>query len=177
MTSGRRPWRPASPISAQEHPDTYRNRDDLAAAYIATGRADRAIPLLDRMLKIRMARLGPEHDDTLDAQLELASAYEKIEASDKAEPLLRGLLAARRRALGDDHPDVAQACDALGQNLIGQRRWAEAEPPLRAGLAIRAAKIPDDWRRFGTESLLGGSLLGQGNSPRPSPSSCPASRG
>jgi hypothetical protein len=32
---------------------------------------------------------------------------------------------------------------------------------LRACLAIREKKLPDDWRRFNAQSLLGGSLLGQ----------------
>jgi hypothetical protein len=33
---------------------------------------------------------------------------------------------------------------------------------LRECLAIREKKLPDDWLRFNTMSLLGGALLGQG---------------
>src|SRR5262249_62026892 len=34
-------------------------------------------------------------------------------------------------------------------------------PPLRECLQIRAPKLPDDWRRFFRQSLLGASLAGQ----------------
>ena len=42
-----------------------------------------------------------------------------------------------------------------------QKQWARAEPLLRECLTIRAKKAPDDWLTFGSQSQLGGALLGQ----------------
>ena len=38
---------------------------------------------------------------------------------------------------------------------------AHVEPMLRECLSIRLEKLPDDWRTFNTQNMLGGSLLGQ----------------
>jgi hypothetical protein len=50
----------------------------------------------------------------------------------------------------------------LGRNLIRQRKWIEAEPILRECLAVRERVQADAWDTFDTRSLLGASLLGQG---------------
>jgi hypothetical protein len=41
------------------------------------------------------------------------------------------------------------------------KKWAEAEPLLRESLAIREKTQPNDWSTFNSQSMLGGSLLGQ----------------
>jgi eukaryotic-like serine/threonine-protein kinase len=45
--------------------------------------------------------------------------------------------------------------------LLTWKQFAVAEPLLREALAIREKKEPSDWRTFGTQSVLGGALLGQ----------------
>jgi hypothetical protein len=54
--------------------------------------------------------------------------------------------------------------DALAvsvMTLLVEGKFAEAEPLARECLALREKIIPDDWRRFNAQSMLGGSLLGQ----------------
>jgi hypothetical protein len=46
-------------------------------------------------------------------------------------------------------------------NLLKQQQYVAAEPILRECLAIREQKLPDDWLRYNTLSMLGESLLGQ----------------
>lgn len=43
-----------------------------------------------------------------------------------------------------------------------EKKWTEVEPILRECLTIREKTQPDAWNTFNTQSLLGGSLLGQG---------------
>ena len=53
---------------------------------------------------------------------------------------------------------------ALAENvlaLLQAGKFAEAEPPARDCLRLREKLMPDDWRTFNAQSLLGGSLLGQ----------------
>ena len=45
--------------------------------------------------------------------------------------------------------------------LLKTGKFAEAEPEARTCLGLREKLIPDDWRTFNAESMLGGSLLGQ----------------
>ena len=45
--------------------------------------------------------------------------------------------------------------------LLGEKKFAQAEPLARECLTIREKRIPDDWRKFNSRSLLGGALLGQ----------------
>jgi hypothetical protein len=45
--------------------------------------------------------------------------------------------------------------------LLHAGKYAEAEPEARTCLALREKLIPNDWRTFNAESMLGGSLLGQ----------------
>jgi hypothetical protein len=59
-----------------------------------------------------------------------------------------------------DHPEVADALAELGFNQLQQKKYTEAEPLLRECLKIREQQLPDDWRRFYTQSLLGCSLVG-----------------
>ncbi|SRR5579883_3164971 len=49
----------------------------------------------------------------------------------------------------------------LAPRRAARRTSLSAGRDLRECLPIREAELPDDWRRFNTSSLLGGSLLGQ----------------
>ena len=58
-----------------------------------------------------------------------------------------------------DHGLLAQVV----MTLLQAGKFAEAEPEARTCRALREKLIPDDWRIFDAESMLGGSLLGQKN--------------
>ena len=49
----------------------------------------------------------------------------------------------------------------MGRKRLQQKKYAEAEPLLRQDLSDRERRVPNDWSRFHSESLLGESLLGQ----------------
>ena len=49
--------------------------NNLAVAYQAAGKLDRALPLYEETLALRKAKLGPDHPDTLQSMINLAQSY------------------------------------------------------------------------------------------------------
>jgi serine/threonine protein kinase len=145
-----------------EHPDTLSSRNNLAEAYHDAGRVADAVALHEGTLRLRTAKLGPDHPQTLTTRNNLAGTYESLGRWAEAEALRGETLARRRKTTPPDSPLLAGDLDGLGRNLLEQSKWPEAEPVLRESLAIREMKLPDDWSRFNTMSLLGGALLGRG---------------
>ncbi|HEX4103528.1 MAG TPA: tetratricopeptide repeat protein, partial [Pseudonocardiaceae bacterium] len=62
-------------VLGETHPGTLIARDNLASAYLAAGRPDKAIPLIERTLADFERVLGDTHRDTLASRDNLASAY------------------------------------------------------------------------------------------------------
>ncbi len=58
-----------------DHPDTLNSRNNLAAAYVAAGRAAEAIELHQQTLAAFERVLGPDHPSTLSSRNNLAAAY------------------------------------------------------------------------------------------------------
>jgi serine/threonine protein kinase/tetratricopeptide (TPR) repeat protein len=144
-----------------DHPDTLSTRSRLGAAYQETGQLERSIAFHERTLAAQTAKLGPDHPDTLLTRNHLATAYDEAGEGALAEAQFRDVLERRRARLGPEHPDVAATLCDLGRNLVRCKRPAEAEPLLRECLAIYERKLPNHWRRFDAQDLLGASLLDQ----------------
>ena len=122
---------------------------------------------IEATLEREETKLGPDHPHTLTIRNNLLGLRGRRPDAE-AKPLLRDALERARKRFGPADPRTAGAMAPLGRNLIQQRRWAEAEPVLRECLAIREKVQPDDWSTFNARCQLGGSLLGQKSSPRPS---------
>jgi tetratricopeptide (TPR) repeat protein len=144
-------------------PDTLTTMHNLALQYQAGGQLDEAISLFEKMLDVRKTKLGREHPETLFTTHLLARAYEQAAEPERALPLYQETLEWQRNALGPDHPLLAGTLASLALNLLLQEKFIEAEPIARECLAIRDKDEPDAWTTFNTRSMLGGSLLGQGN--------------
>jgi non-specific serine/threonine protein kinase/serine/threonine-protein kinase len=142
------------------HPDTLLSMSNLGLAHQDAGQLAEALPLFEECLKRRRAKLGPDHPETLVSMSNLAGAYQAAGRTAEALPLLEETLRRRRATRGPDHPQTLRSVNALARAYLPDRP-GPAEPLLREALAIREQKLPDDWRTFETQSLLGGSLLGQ----------------
>ena len=71
-------------------------------------------------------------------------------------------LRSRESKLGREHPNTLVSRNNLAKAHVVAGQFDRAEPLLRECLAIRTKTQPDVWSTFSTQSLLGGSLLGQG---------------
>src|SRR5262249_55495121 len=134
---------------------------------LADGRLDEAIPLLEEVLKLRKASLGPDHFFTLQSMWGLASAYTEADRLDEAIALSGEAFELRKAKLGGDHQMTLESRDvrdaALGRKRLQHKEYTKAEPLLRHDLSRH--RRADNWYRFRSESLLGESLRGQ-NDPK-----------
>ena len=105
---------------------------------------------------------GVDHPDTLAARLRLLADLRSSSMLLAAEPHAQAVLETRRRTLGEDHPDTLASQVELGAIRVLLWKHAEAEPLMRDCEARCAKQLQDSWLMFNAQSLLGGSLLGQG---------------
>jgi tetratricopeptide (TPR) repeat protein len=140
-----------------DHPATLNGIASLGLTYESIGKRDQAVPLFEQELQLRQAKLGPDDPSTVGSTANLLRAYTEAGAKAKAG----GLLTQTRQRLPKDSPKLAQILATFSLALLQAKAAAEAEPLLRECLSIRAKAEPEAWTTFNTQSLLGGSLLGQ----------------
>jgi len=120
-----------------DHPDALNSRNSLAAAYLAVGRVDEAIPQFEQILALRQRTLGPDDSETLVSQNNLASAYQDAGRIAEAIRLYELNLEARERLLGSDHPSTLNSRGNLAAAYRDGGRGGEAIPLLERTLADR----------------------------------------
>ena len=120
-----------------EHPDTLNSRNSLAAAYLAAGRVDEAIPLFEQILAVRQRMLGPDDSETLVSQNNLASAYQDAGRIAEAIRLYELNLEIRERLLGSDHPSTLNSRGNLAAAYRDEGQVGKAIPLLEQTLADR----------------------------------------
>jgi len=140
--------------------ETLAALSNLAGAYQAAGRSAEALALFEQARQGYKATLGPDHVSTVIATSNLADAYRDVGRLADALPALEESLALVKSKLGPDHPHTLMSMYSLARAYLDAKP-TQAESLLREFLAIRERKTPNDWRTFETQSLLGGSLLGQ----------------
>jgi serine/threonine protein kinase/tetratricopeptide (TPR) repeat protein len=144
-----------------DKPATVQTARNLALNYRDAKRLDEAKAVYEEWLARSREKLGPDHRQTHAVLSDLAETYEQAKEFDRALPLYHELLDSQSRKLAKDDIERAATLASLGQCLLNVDQPGEAEPVLRYCLDIRDKKMPDDWRRFNAQSLLGGSLLAQ----------------
>ncbi|MFD9905490.1 tetratricopeptide repeat protein [Streptomyces sp. NPDC059063] len=128
-----------------DHPRTFDAQDDLARMYgLTDATADRVVPMYERTLAGRMAKLGYDHPDTLRSRARLARAYRDEGDLDRAEPLLREALADSERVLGPGHPETCALMDDLAGVRLRAGDPERAVPLYEQALEARAALSGDD---------------------------------
>jgi eukaryotic-like serine/threonine-protein kinase len=144
-----------------DDPATLVVMTNLALAYKGSNRLEKAMPLYEEALKLAKATLGPEDPDTLSIMYNLGMAYKAADRLSEAISMLEETLMFRKVRIGSDHPYTLATMSNLALAYLEVKWWAEAEIIARECLSLHEIK-PDDWTRFQTMSVLGGSLLGQG---------------
>jgi tetratricopeptide (TPR) repeat protein len=117
--------------------------------------------LLTEVLLAARRVLGEHHRSTIAARLNLGELYELQSKYGEAERLFREAFDTAGASLGPQHPATLDSLAALGRVLVSQGKHADAEPLLRDVLDRRTRVMPDSWRRFAEQSVLGDSLAGQ----------------
>ncbi len=105
---------PRSPSSALDHPDTLTTLNNLAFAYLETGKLPEAIALFERVRDAQIAKLGPDHPDTLITLNNLAAAYWSCKAARQIRAFVRGRAQAERGQARPPAPGYAVTVANLG---------------------------------------------------------------
>ncbi|MBW8800907.1 MAG: tetratricopeptide repeat protein [Streptomyces sp.] len=135
----------AERLLAPDDPDLVQARQDLAGAYLDSGRYELAVPMFEELEREARRRHGPDHEETREALDGLANAYttagRRREAVGVVERLRADVLGSTRpSAAGRDSlpglADAYQAVDEAEEGVAVQRRYVE-ECRLAYGAAAR----------------------------------------
>jgi serine/threonine protein kinase/tetratricopeptide (TPR) repeat protein len=94
------------------------------------GDYDKARPLYEKALALRLAQLGPEDPLTVTSKFHLAWVLADDGEYDQAEKLFKEVIDQRRKRFGDDSREVAIALGGYVGTLIDQKHWGELVSPL-----------------------------------------------
>jgi len=126
-------------------PDTLASRNNLAGAYRASGRLDKAIALYEQTLEDSIRILGPDHPSTLTSRLNLAGAYRAAGRLDEAITLYEQVFTGRSRVLGPDHRSTLISRDELASAYREAGRFDEA-------ITLKKQILADAMRIMGPDS-------------------------
>ena len=110
--------------------ETVRAGHSVGIAHLWVGRADLALPLLERSVERTRALAGRNDPLTADAVGGLAQVYERLGRRADALDLLKDALRIKILRLTSDNPDILTAKGHLGLLYHAEKRYAEAEPLL-----------------------------------------------
>src|SRR5262249_19285951 len=104
----------------------------------------RCLELMQKVLELKKAKLGPEHPDTLQSMRDVAFYYGTHGRHGDALPLNEKTLTLRKARLSLDHPDTLQSMQDVAFNYSGLRRYADAISLNEKCLLLRQAKLGSD---------------------------------
>ncbi len=129
-----------SPVLLVQQSDELEEAEQLNQQFIQLyqqGKYNEAIPIAERVLKIRERLLGQNHSDVATSLNNLAALYVSLGRYSEAEPLYQRALAIKEKALGTSHSSIATSLNNLALLYVSQGRYSEAEPLYQRSLAIR----------------------------------------
>jgi serine/threonine-protein kinase len=138
------------------HPVTLTTAANLGTVYRDAGRIDEAIALLEET-----SHAATNFPELATSRGELRTAYALARKTKKFREMLECDLATVRDNNDPESLQLAAELTAIGSDLMTIGDFGQAEPLLREGWQIRQKLIPDDWRTYNTQSLLGEAVLGQ----------------
>jgi len=144
-----------------DHPRTLSVMSNLAVLKLGQRKYAEAEALAKSVLDTRTRVLGAEHVDTLTSMRILGDIYESEGKYAEAEPLYTKALEIRRRVSGPRNGETLAMLTRLGELRLDQKRYSEAETLLRECLEVQKQTMPDNYKLYWTENLLGASLAGE----------------
>ena len=110
------------------HPGTLMTMNNLAGAYLSSGRTDEAVQLQEEAFNRMKSTLGPDHPDTLVATSSLAVTYQRVGRDDEALRLIEEAIRLR--------PDRSIYRLVLCRLLSEQGKYAEADAAAREAIRL-----------------------------------------
>jgi tetratricopeptide (TPR) repeat protein len=134
---GRAALKEAEASLGPDHRATETSLSTLSAALRLRGKAEDALPLVQRLVVIRTKLYGPEDPSTALALHNNAEILIALDRFTEAELLQGRALAVFEKKLGPTHANTAIALHNMGAILLKQEKYKEAEAYLRRALAAK----------------------------------------
>jgi tetratricopeptide (TPR) repeat protein len=148
-------------LFGDDHPATAESRSILAGVLLLQDKLADAETMERKTLESQRKMLGDKHPALATSLSVLAGILQREGRLMESETTARESVVMLEETLGNNHPVVATGLSQLTSTLLEEGKFAEAEPYARECFAIRERKVPDDFRTFHAQSMLGASLLGQ----------------
>ena len=127
-----------------DHHHTLDSMSNLGGAYLAAGKLDRALPVLEETLALLKSKLGPDHPGILTSMSILASGYDKAGKLDRALPLWEATRALMKSKLGPDHPTTLGSMNNLAECYRRAGKLDRALPLMEETLTLARIKLGVD---------------------------------
>jgi serine/threonine protein kinase len=118
----------------------------IGVSYRGVGEPARAIPFLERCVKLHRQASGPLEQATLNAQNSLAAAYEAAGDYNRAATIHEETLKLMKATLGPDHLDTLRAMNNLALDYVSASRLNLALPLLEEVFRRMKARFGPDHR-------------------------------
>lgn len=119
------------------------SQHDLAVAYIRNGQVDKAIQLLEHVVKVQ-ERLPPNHPNKLSAQHELAVSYRKNGQISESIQLLEYISRIQEARFGEDHHVLLASQHELARSYRKNGQISEAIQLSKHVVKIRKTSLAED---------------------------------
>ncbi len=100
--------------------------------------------MLEELLRVHIATLGPEHPTTLSSKNNLARTYEKLGRPGDALPMFEEVLRIRKAKLGLSHPDTLNSISNVALAYETVRRLSEALPLFEEAWSRHKASLGNE---------------------------------
>ncbi len=124
-------------ILGSGHPSTLLIGEQLAAAYLTSGRAADAVPWWQWALARRGREFGPDHPGTIDARRNLGHALAAASQFGEAITVLTAAADDYQRTRGPQHPETLGARDELAAAYLAAGQFGDAIRLYQRTLAER----------------------------------------
>lgn len=142
-------------VLGPDHLKTLILRGNLAELFRTTGQYEKAESIARQTIDGLTRVMGAGDARTVVAMKNLALILRDAKRLRESEELLARAAEIRLTKLERDHADTAIILSWLGQVRIDQANFAGARDALKQAVEIWSKILPDDYRRFNAESLLG----------------------
>jgi eukaryotic-like serine/threonine-protein kinase len=138
--------------------------DVVGRVYQSMGQYERAQPLLERALRLRVEQWGPERLEVATSLAHLAEILRRRAEYDSAQTLLLRAGSIQTRLLGSDHPAYGETLHELSRVAVHRGELGEAERLGREALDLRRRVLgPADPLTITSLTQLGTILRQQGD--------------
>jgi Tfp pilus assembly protein PilF len=129
--------------------------EELSTIYLLQRRYSMAVPLVERLLRMREQVLPPEDPKVISTQIYLTGAYTQTRQTADAERLCRRVVSVREQQ--HDASALALSLRELAEILSSENKWDQAEEFYKRQLAVLLKSTPADTPAIiHTLGMLGG---------------------